>query len=93
MHIVTDTRARHAPHVLANNHAAHGIEQSLIEAMEVSLGGDSAIENSIGHSRRNVMRQFQQVPEENIEEPIMCLKSARHWECPSGAYDIAVSNT
>jgi AraC-like DNA-binding protein len=70
LHIATDTLARHAPHVLANDDAARGLEQSLIEAMEASLGGDAATDSSIGHSRRNIMRQFQQVLEENIEEPM-----------------------
>jgi len=70
LQIATGTLARHAPHVLANDHAARGLEQSLIEAMAVSLGGDAATDTWTRHSRRIVMRRFQQVLEENIEEPM-----------------------
>jgi len=71
LHDAGASLAKYAPHVLAHPEAARALEHSIIEALVGCLTDDETTrEKWARRARPTVMRRFQQVLEENIEDPV-----------------------
>jgi AraC-like DNA-binding protein len=71
LHAAAGHLAEEAPEVIANLHAAYGLEQELIEAMIACLGKSEAREDSVAQRQHQlIMRRFRRVVEENPDQPL-----------------------
>jgi AraC-like DNA-binding protein len=71
LHAAAGHLAEHAPEIIANPHAARGLEQALVGAMFECLGGGQERESTIAQGQHAiVMRRFRRVLEENPEEAL-----------------------
>jgi AraC-like DNA-binding protein len=84
LHEAAGNLAEDVPAVLASPEAARGLEQALIEAMIVCLGGGAAREDKSALRRpAAIMRRFHQVVEDHLEEPLyipeLCTEVGTTW--------------
>ena len=71
LHAAAGHLAEEAPEIIANPHAARGLEQALIEAMVECLGQGHEPKNTLAQGQHAiVMRRFRRVAEENPEQPL-----------------------
>jgi AraC-like DNA-binding protein len=71
LHAAAGHLAEHAPEIIANPDAAHGLEQALIEAMVGCLAENSAREDSVAQRQHElIMRRFRRVLEEKPGQPL-----------------------
>ena len=71
LHAAVGRMAEDAPEIIASPTTAHGLEQSLIEAMVNCLGAANGHENrAAGRRHELIMRRFHQVVEEAAGMPL-----------------------
>jgi AraC-like DNA-binding protein len=71
LHAAVGRIAEEAPEIVANAHAAHGLEQALIEAMLDCLNNRPAYQDSAAQGQHAlVMRRFRRLMEENPERAL-----------------------
>ena len=71
LHAAAAHLAEHAPEIIANPNAAHGLEQALIAAMAECLYPASEHENTLAQGQHAiVMRRFRRLLEENPDQPL-----------------------
>lgn len=71
LHAAAGHLARHAPEIIANSAAAHGLEQELIQAMIACVGPTGQEEDKAGKRRHAaVMRKFREAVRANKDAPI-----------------------
>jgi AraC-like DNA-binding protein len=71
LHAAAGRLAEEAPEIIANPHAARGLEQALIEAIVGCFGHNDIREDSSAQRQHAiVMRRFRRVIEENSEQPL-----------------------
>jgi AraC-like DNA-binding protein len=72
LHAAAGTLAEHAPTVIADAAAAHGLEQAMIEATVACLAGDDGYEEDTAAQRQHaaIMRKFYGVIERHLDEPL-----------------------
>jgi AraC-like DNA-binding protein len=71
LHAVAVRLTENAPEIIANPHAAHGLEQVLIEAMAYCLAyGERRVPRLAQGQHAIIMRRFHQMVEENQGDPL-----------------------
>jgi AraC-like DNA-binding protein len=71
LHAAAGELAEHAPEILTNPDAAHGLERALIEALVGCFTARPRSQNSLAQGQHAiVMRRFRRVVEENPEQPL-----------------------
>jgi AraC-like DNA-binding protein len=71
LHAAAGHLAEEAPEIIANAHAAYGLEQALIEAMVGCLDSREVGEDSVSQRQHElIMRRFRRVVEENPDQPL-----------------------
>jgi len=78
LHATAGYLAEEAPEIIANPHAAHGLEQELIAAMVDCLGKGAADEDRVAQRQHQlIMRRFRRVLEEKLHESLYITEICR----------------